>query len=181
MVYNINPLSTTTVRIKPVNLPVVKEVFKKNFSTIPINYSFFDEIVDKQYLQDKITMSLFNNFTILAIFVSCLGLYGLVALIAVQRTKEIGIRKVLGASLKQLLSLLTKDFVLLALWSMVIALPIAGFFMNKWLSTYAYHTQLSWWMFLIPVLLILLITLIVISKEIIKTALANPVNSLRSE
>ena len=181
LVYNINPLSTTTVRIKPVNLPIVKEIFKKHFSTIPINYSFFDEIIDKQYQQDRITMSLFNNFTILAIFVSCLGLYGLVALIAVQRTKEIGIRKVLGATLQQLLSLLTKDFVKLVLVAVLIALPLAGYFMNKWLQTYAYHTQLSWWMFIIPVVLILLVTFIVISKEIIKTALANPVKSLRSE
>ena len=126
-------------------------------------------------------MSLFNDFTILAIFVSCLGLYGLVALIAVQRTKEISIRKVLGASLNQLLSLLTKDFVKLVFCALLIALPVAGFVMNKWLSSYAYHIQLSWWMFLIPVILILIITLAVISKEIIRTAFVNPVKNLRTE
>ena len=126
-------------------------------------------------------MSLFNDFTILAIFVSCLGLYGLVALIAVQRNKEISIRKVLGASLHQLLSLMTKDFMKLAFGSLLIALPVAGFVMNKWLAFYAYHISLSWWMFLIPILLILIITLAVISREVIKTALANPVNNLRSE
>jgi putative ABC transport system permease protein len=126
-------------------------------------------------------MSLFNYFTILAIFVSCLGLYGLVSLIAVQRTKEIGIRKVLGATLSELLSLMTKDFVKLILVALLIALPIAGFMMHKWLSSYAYHIQLSWWMFLIPVLLILFIALAVISREIIKTAMVNPVKSLRTE
>lgn len=181
MVYNNNPINTTTVKMKPAVLPVVKEIFKKHFPAIPFNYSFFDEMVDKQYMQDKITMSLFNSFTLLAIFVSCLGLYGLVALIAAQRTKEIGVRKILGASLNQLLSLMTKDFVKLVCWALLIALPVAGFVMNKWLISYAYHIKLSWWMFLIPAVLILIITLLVVSKEIIKTAMVNPVKSLRSE
>jgi len=126
-------------------------------------------------------MSLFNDFTILAIFVSCLGLYGLVALIAVQRTKEIGIRKVLGATLSQLLSLLAKDFMKLVLWALVIALPIAGYFMSKWLASYAYHIPLTWWMFLIPILFVVMIALTVISREIVRAALANPVKSLRTE
>jgi putative ABC transport system permease protein len=181
MVYNTFPINTTTVKIKPRDLPVVKALFKRNLPEIPIDYSFFDEIVNKQYLKDRITMSLFNTFTILAILVSCLGLYGLVALIAVQRTKEIGIRKVLGATLKELLSLMTRDFMKLVFWALVIALPLAGIAMYRWLGSYAYHVQLSWWMFLIPVLLILFIALAVISREIIKTALSNPVTSLRSE
>jgi putative ABC transport system permease protein len=101
-----------------------------------------------------------------------------VALIAVQRTKEIGVRKVLGASLEQLFSLMTKDFMKLIFWALIIALPIAGIVMNKWLSSYAYHIQLSWWMFIIPALLVFFISLIVISREIIKTALINPVNTL---
>lgn len=181
MVWNIFPANTTTVRIKPADLPVVKTLYTKHFPAIPFDYSFFDEIVGKQYQQDKITMSLFNDFTMLAILVSCLGLYGLVALTAVQRTKEISIRKVLGASLKQLLLLLTKDFMKLVLWAMVIALPIAGFVMNKWLASYAYHIRLQWWMFSIPLFLVLIITLAVISREIIKTALTNPVIALRTE
>jgi len=137
--------------------------------------------VGERYEKDKITMSLFNDFTILAIFVSCLGLYGLVALIAVQRTKEIGIRKVLGATLSQLLSLLAKDFMKLVLWALVIALPIAGYFMSKWLASYAYHIPLTWWMFLIPILFVVMIALTVISREIVRAALANPVKSLRTE
>lgn len=181
MVYNTFPINTTTIKIKPVDLAIVKKLFKKNLPETPIDYSYFDEIVGKQYLKDRITMSLFNAFTLLAILVSCLGLYGLVALIAVQRTKEIGIRKVMGATLRQLLSLMTKDFVKLICWSLIIALPIAGFFMSKWLSSYAYHVPLSWWMFTIPVLLILVIAALVISREIIKTALTNPIKSLRTE
>jgi putative ABC transport system permease protein len=181
LVYNNFPANTISAKIKPQDLPVVKELFKKHFPTLPINYSFFDEIIDTQYTKDKITMSLFTDFTMLAIFVSCLGLYGLVTLVAVQRTKEIGIRKVLGASLRSLLSLLTKDFMKLLFWALVIALPIVGFLMHKWLNDYAYHTPLSWWMFLLPALFLLVIALAVISREIIKTALGNPVKSLRTE
>jgi putative ABC transport system permease protein len=181
LVYNSSRANTTTIKIKLRDLPLVKTIFKKNLPTVPIDYSFYDEIINKQYLNDQVTMSLFNAFTVLAIFVSCLGLYGLVALIAAQRTKEIGIRKVLGASLKQLFSLMTKDFVELVCLGLFIALPVSAIVMNKWLTSYAYHIQISWWMFLIPTLLLLLIAMTVISREIIKTALANPVNSLRSE
>jgi putative ABC transport system permease protein len=181
MVYNTSLFNTTTVKIKPKDLPIVKALFKKNLPEVPINYSFFDEIVGKQYLKDRISMSLFNAFTMLAILVSCLGLYGLVALIAVQRTKEIGVRKVLGASLNQLFYLFTKDFMKLVFLALIIALPIAGIIMSKWLSSYAYHIQLSWWMFLIPAIAVFFITLVVISREIIKVALVNPVKTLRTE
>lgn len=181
LVYNTFPLNTTTLKIKPRDLPIVKALYKNSFPAQPFDYSFIDEMVDKQYLKDWITMSLFRNFTALAIFVSCLGLYGLVALIAVQRTKEIGIRKVLGASLSQLFSIQANDFMKLVFWSLLIALPFAGIAMNHWLLNYAYHVRLSWKMFLIPVLLIPVIALAVISREVIKTALMNPVKSLRTE
>lgn len=181
LVYNTSTFNTTTVKIKPENLPLVKSLFKKNLPEVPIDYSFMDEVVEKQYTKDRITMSLFNSFTLLAILVSCLGLYGLVALIAIQRTKEIGIRKVLGATLDQLFSLMTGDFVKLIGWAILVALPVAGILMNKWLNSYAYHVSLSWWMFLVPVFVILLLAIAVISKEIIRTALINPVRSLRSE
>jgi putative ABC transport system permease protein len=181
MVWNIFPANTITVKIKPENLDIVKTLFKQYFPSLAFDYVFLDEVVNKQYVQDNTMMSLFNYFTILAIFVSCLGLYGLVALIVVQRAKEVSIRKVLGATLQQLLSLLTKDFVKLLMWAMLIALPVAGFLMHRWLDGYAYRIELTWWMFLVPVVLLLLITLIVISKEIIQTALTNPVKSLRAE
>jgi len=181
MVYNTTPINITSVKINPQYLSLVKNTYTQYFPAIPIDYSFFDDIINKQYEKDRMTMSLFNDFTILAVFISCLGLYGLVSLIAVQRTKEIGIRKVLGASLSQLLAVLSKGFVTLVCWALVVALPVAGFFMNKWLNSYAYHTPLSWWMFLIPALFVLLVAMAVISREVIKTALANPVKSLRTE
>jgi putative ABC transport system permease protein len=181
MVYNTFPMNTTTVKIKPRDLPVVRALYIKYLPDVPIDYSFFDEIVGKQYLKDRITMSLFNAFTMLAILVSCLGLYGLVTLITVQRTKEIGIRKVLGATVNQLFTLMTKDLVKLVFWALVIALPLAGFVMNKWLANYAYHISLDWSMFMIPILLVPIIALIVISGEVIKATWMNPVKSLRTE
>lgn len=181
MVFNTFPANTTSIRIQPKNIGIVKKIFSTYFPSTPPDYSFFDEIIEKQYEKDKTTMSLFNDFTLLAILVSCLGLYGLVALIAVQRTKEISIRKLLGASLKQLLSLMTKDFIKLVLVALVIALPVAGYVMNRWLTGYAYHVHLNAWMFLIPALSVVAIALAVISKEIIKTASVNPAKSLRTE
>ena len=181
MIYNTFPVSTVMVKIKPEDLGIVKEIYKKILPGRPFDYGFLDEAVDKQYRKDRITMSLFNGFTILAILVSCLGLYGLVALIAVQRTKEIGIRKVLGATMAQLLGLLSKDFLKLVCVALLIALPLAGIAMNKWLGSYAYHIRVEWWMFFIPVVFVLMITLLVISRQLFKAALANPVTSLRSE
>ena len=181
IVLNTFPANTTTVKIKPKDLPVVKALFKKNFPSLPFDYSFMDEAVEKQYAKDRITMMLFNYFTVLAVFISCLGLYGLVALLSVQRTKEIGIRKVLGASVSNLFSLQAKGYLKLVCWALAIALPLAGIAMNKWLAAYAYHAQLSWWMFLIPVLIIPFIALLVISREVIKIALLNPVIGLKTE
>jgi putative ABC transport system permease protein len=181
MVYNEAPANITTVNVKPKDLPVIKNIYKQYFPTVPIEYSFFDEIIGGQYEKDRTTMVLFNNFTVLAIFISCLGLYGLVSLITLHRRKEIGIRRVLGASLPGLLLVLSKDFMKLVFVSLVIALPVAGIVMHKWLQSYAYHEQLAWWMFLIPAVLVLLVAMAVIGSQVRKTAIANPVESLRTE
>ncbi len=181
MVYNDVLTNITTVNMSQQNLPILKDIYKQYFPTVPIDYSFFDEIISRQYEKDRITMSLFNNFTILAIFISCLGLYGLVSLIIVHRTKEIGIRKLLGASLSNLLLVLSKDFVKLVFLALIIALPVAGILMHKWLQSYAYHVPLAWWMFLIPAVIILLVALAVISRQVLKMAFSNPVESLRKE
>jgi predicted lysophospholipase L1 biosynthesis ABC-type transport system permease subunit len=106
-------------------------------------------------------------------------LYGLVALIAAQRTKEIGIRKVLGATLLQLFTLMTKDFVILVGSGILVSLPVAGFLMHGWLATYAFHVNLYWWMFLVPIVFLMIITLITISKEVIKSAVQNPAEVLK--
>jgi putative ABC transport system permease protein len=181
MIYNDRSTNITTVNIRPQNLPILKNIYKQYFPAIPIEYSFFDEIISRQYEKDRITMSLFNNFTILAIFISCLGLYGLVSLITIHRTKEIGIRKILGASLSNLLLVLSKDFVKLVFVALIIALPVAGILMHKWLQSYAYHEPLAWWMFLIPAVIVLLVAIAVISRQVLKTAFSNPVESLRIE
>jgi putative ABC transport system permease protein len=110
-----------------------------------------------------------------------LGLYGLAHLVAVQRTKEIGIRKVLGAALSQLLMLLAKDFVKLVVVAGFIAIPLTLLIMDKWLATYAFHIAVNWWIMVIPVVAMVLISLIVISYQTLKAALSNPVNSLKSE
>jgi putative ABC transport system permease protein len=180
LVYNDNPFfKSTTVKIRPASLPLVQAIFKKNFPALPFDYGFMDDLVNKQYESDRTTMSLFNDFTILAILLSCLGLYGLVALIAAQRTREIGIRKVLGATLLQLFTLMTKDFVILVGFGILVALPVAGFLMQGWLAAYAFHINLYWWMFLIPVVFLMIITLITISKEVIKSAVQNPSKVLK--
>ena len=183
LAYNDNPryFNTPTIKIDPEFLPIIRQLFKKYFPSLPFEYEFYDDIVAKRYEKDRVSMILFKNFTLFAIFVSCLGLYGLVTLITVQRTKEIGIRKVLGATVNQLFALMTKDFIKLVFWALVIALPVAGFMMSKWLSSYAYHVSLNWTMFVIPGLLVFFIALVVISGEIIKAAFNNPVNTLRTE
>ncbi|MFT3949420.1 MAG: ABC transporter permease [Agriterribacter sp.] len=181
MVWNTFPANTTTVKISPANLSIVENIFKKHFPATVFDYAFVDDTVNKQYAQDNITMRLFNWFTILAIFISCLGIYGLASLIIAQRTKEVSVRKVLGATMSQLLTLLTKDYIKLLAWSMLIALPLAGYLMHHWLLSYAYRIQLSWWMFVVPIVSLLIITLVIIGREVIKAALVNPVKGLRAE
>lgn len=175
------PTHITTVKAGPENLAIIKKIYKQYFPAIPIDYSFFDEIVSRQYEKDRITMLLFNNFTVLAIFISCMGLYGLVSLIAIHRTKEIGIRKVLGASLSNLLVVLSGDFMKLVFMALMIALPVAGVLMHQWLQSYAYHEPLAWWMFLVPAITVLFVAIAVISRQVLKTAFSNPVDSLRIE
>lgn len=172
---------TITMRVDPKNLDRIEAIFKKHFPSYFFDYRFFDDLLSQYYQQDKVTMSLFNQFTGLAIFVSCLGLYGLVSLVTAHRTKEIGVRKVLGATLTQLFSLLTKDFLLLVLVALAIALPLTAIAMRYWLNSYAYHVNLNWVVFVLPVFATLLIALLVISREVIKAALVNPVKSLKAE
>ncbi|AXY75973.1 ABC transporter permease [Paraflavitalea soli] len=181
MVYHTDITMSITIKIQPKDLPLVATAWKAHYPATPFDYSFLDESYKEQYDKDRLTMKLFSYFTILAILISCLGLLGLVSLMAVQRTKEIGIRKVLGASVQQLISLLTRDFVKLIIIASLIALPLAGIAMSQWLTSYAYHISLTWWMFLLPVVLILLIALTVIGQQVIRAALANPVTALRAE
>jgi putative ABC transport system permease protein len=179
--YHGDRVSTVMVKTPSTDLTTFKAVWKNYFPGNPFAYEFLDETYAVQYRKDDLTMTLFSWFTVLAILISCLGLYGLVSLVAVQRTKEIGIRKVLGASLQQLVTLLTKDFVKLISWASLIALPLAAYAMKEWLTGYAYRIEMQWWMFLLPVAVILFIALAVTAQQILKAALGNPVDALRSE
>jgi putative ABC transport system permease protein len=181
ILYNNRQVALITVKTDVKNISRIAEIWKAHFPSQPFQYDFLDEALAEQYTKDKTTQTLFTYFTFFAIFISAMGLYGLVSLMAVQRRKEISVRKVLGASLTQLITLLSKGFLILILIASVLAIPLSWYAMNKWLLDYAYHISLQWWMFTIPVVLIIFVALIVVSQQIFKAALENPVNSLRSE
>jgi ABC-type antimicrobial peptide transport system permease subunit len=168
---------------KPVkeNLEVIENVFKKHFSNIPFEYQFIDEEYGKKFEIEERISSLASVFTILAILISCLGLFGLASFVAEQRTKEIGVRKVLGATVRNLWAMLSKDFVVLVCISMFFAMPIAWFGMDTFLGTYTYRVNISWWIFVLSGFGAVLLTLLTVSYQAIKTALVNPVESLKSE
>jgi putative ABC transport system permease protein len=147
----------------------------------PFEYSFLDKDFQKNYDAENKLSAIVGYFTIIAILISCLGLFGLATFSAEQRIKEIGVRKVLGASVTNIVTLLSKDFLKLVGISIVIASPIAWFVMNKWLQEFAYRIHISWIVFLITTLIAIMIALITISFQAIKAAIANPVDSLRSE
>ena len=146
-----------------------------------MEYSFVDEEYGQKFSQEERVGKLAGVFAVLAIIISCLGLFGLASFVAEQRTKEIGIRKVMGASVTTLWKMLTKDFALLVVISCAIAVPIGYYLMNSWLQKYEYRTEISVWVFVITCASAILITLMTVSYQSIKAATINPVDSLRSE
>ena len=144
-------------------------------------YFFSDDTYNMQYQSEARFGKLFTCFAVLAIIISCLGLFGLSAFNTIQRTKEIGIRKVLGASVADITGLLAKKFMLLVLIAFIIAAPLAWYFMHQWLQDFAYRINMSWWIFIAAGSGALFIALITVSFQSIKAALANPVKSLRTE
>ncbi|HEX6846708.1 MAG TPA: ABC transporter permease [Chitinophagaceae bacterium] len=178
--------SFTYLKIKPgQELPNVIDRIKTNWSRItgkqPFNFSFVDEEVKKGYESYSQWLKAVNAATILAVIIACLGLFGLSALYAVNRTKEVGIRKVMGASLANIFVLLNKDVMKLALIALVIAVPLAFYFMNSWLENFAYRIKLSWIFFFAAGCIGLLLAIIAVSYHSLKAAAANPVKSLRTE
>ena len=159
----------------------VGQAWQKLVPQRPFEYFFLDEQFDRQYRAEERFGQLFLYFSSLAIFIACLGLLGLISYITVQRTKEIGVRKVLGASTGNIVVLLSKDFLWLVGVALIIAVPVSWYAMSRWLENFAYHTQVGWWVFALAGSIALLIALLTISFQAIKAALANPVNSLRSE
>jgi len=159
----------------------IEALWHKDFPSAPFDYKFLDQEVQKQY-ETEITLSkIINSFTIMAILISCLGLFGLTAFSAEQRKKEIGVRKVLGASVSGVVSLLSKDFLKLVGVAILIATPIAWWAMNKWLQAFAYRVEITWWMFALAGGAAVIIAMITVSFQAIKAGLANPVKSLRTE
>ncbi|MFT3827928.1 MAG: ABC transporter permease [Chitinophagaceae bacterium] len=159
----------------------IESVFKKYNPDQLFEYKFVDDEYGKKFGDEERIGKLSGIFTILAVLISCLGLFGLTSFIAEQRKKEIGVRKVLGASVLQVWNLLSKDFVILVLISFLIAVPLSYYFMDEWLHNYSYRTNLSWWTFVVAGTGALLITLITVSFQAIKAALADPAKSLRTE
>jgi ABC-type antimicrobial peptide transport system permease subunit len=163
------------------NLSEMEKVFKQYNPDYPFEYNFIDEQYSKKFEDEKTTATLTAFFAGLTIFISCLGLFGLASYMAENRIKEIGVRKVLGASVLNITMMLSNDFVKLIVISIMVASPIAWWSMNKWLGLYSYHINISVWIFIVAGLLSILIALMTISFQSIKAAVANPVKSLRNE
>jgi len=176
----INIRLTPTVSLSQA-LSKIAPVFKKYNPGGIFEYQFVDEEYGMKFSDEERVGKLANLFAILTIFISCMGLFGLVAFLAEQRSKEISIRKVLGATVLNLWKILSKDFVILVLIACFVAIPIAWYFLSQWLQKYEYRTEISWWVFAIAGIGALLITLLTVSVQAIKAALANPVKNLRAE
>ncbi len=178
-------MNQTAVRISANNFtPAVEALettWKKFVPGRPFHYSFLDKNLEEQYHAEQTIQRVFTIFSILAVFIGCIGLLGLAAYSTQQRIREIGIRKVLGASISNIVVMLSKDFLKLVVIAAVIAFPIAWYAMHTWLEDFAYRASISWWIFLIAALLAAIIALATISFQAIKAAVSNPVKSLRTE
>jgi putative ABC transport system permease protein len=176
---------TINIKIKPGSekavLPFIEKLWTSTYPDFVYEYHFLDETIENFYKQEDQLAQLYKIFAGIAIFISCLGLYGLVSFMAVQRTKEVGIRKVLGASVSNIIYLLSKEFTLLIIIAFVISAPIAYYFMHEWLNNFAYRIQLSASIFVLAILSSILIAWLTVAYRAINAALANPINSLRSE
>ena len=174
-----------TLKVKGDNIPETIDQLEEKWNTLdvdsPFDYSFLDADFEKLYRAEQQTQSIVGFLASLAIFIACLGLFGLAAFMAEQRTKEIGVRKVLGADVLGIIALLSKDFLTLVGIAIVIALPVSWFASTKWLDGFAYRTDLAWWIFALAGVIAILISLLTVSFQSVKAAIANPVNALRNE
>jgi ABC-type antimicrobial peptide transport system permease subunit len=159
----------------------IESIFRKIIPSAPFDYKFADNEFAAKFASETRIGQLSGFFAILAILISCLGLFGLASYVAEQRTKEIGVRKVLGASVFSVWKMLSKDFVVLVIIAMVIVIPVSYYFMHQWLQNYQYRTEISWWVFVLAGISAIIITIATVSFQSIKAALANPVKSLKAE
>jgi len=163
------------------SLERIEAEFAKFAPSIPFEFQFVDDAFGNKFKTEERIRKLSGMFSALAIFISCLGLFGLAAFMAERRTKEIGVRKVLGASILSLFTMLSKDFMLLILFSGLIAVPFAYYLMSQWLENYTYHINIPWWVFGVAVSSVMLVALFTISYQAARAAVINPVKSLRTE
>jgi putative ABC transport system permease protein len=180
-----NPESGLIIKTKPGNVSALLTSIKKQWADFkieePLNYAFMNELYNSTYLTEQKSGRILNIFALLTIFVACLGLFGLATFIAEQRTREIGIRKVLGASVTQVTGMLSIDFLKLVIIASIIAIPVAWWTMSHWLNDFAYRIGLSPWVFVLATLSVIFIALVTVSFQAIRAAIANPVKSLRTE
>jgi ABC-type antimicrobial peptide transport system permease subunit len=176
VILKLNPNRSVAASMKD-----IEQTFRKYSPDVPFDYKFVDEDFGSKFLAEERIGKLSSYFAVLAIFISCLGLFGMASFVAEQRTKEMGIRKVLGASVSNLWRLLSTEFIVLVLLSCVIATPIAYYYLNSWLSNYDYRIDVSWVVFVGATVVALVITLATVSFQAIRAALMNPVKSLRTE
>ena len=173
------------IKLKPGNLPAaiasIKNIYSKVAPVYPFEYNFLDQKFDILYKTDIRQQTILGIFSGLAIFIACLGLFGLASYTATKRTKEIGVRKVLGSSVRNIIVLLSKDLLKPVLLATIIAIPIGYYAMNTWLENFAYRTKMEWWVFALAALITISIALLTVSFKALKAALTNPVTSLRSE
>ncbi|WP_336517735.1 ABC transporter permease [Pollutibacter soli] len=174
-----------TIRMKPGNIAgnisIIEKTWKELAPNQDFDYAFLDDKIATLYATEKRTSDIVRVASLLSIFIACMGLFGLATLTVIQRTKEIGIRKVLGAKVSTLVALLAKDFIRLTCIAAVIASPLAWWFMKDWLKDFAYRVNIQWWVFVVAAIVVMLITLITVCMQAIRAALANPVKSLRTE
>jgi len=186
ILFNPDASNSVSIRLKPSVTPQkalasIESIIKKHISAFPFEYQFVDEEFGKKFATEELISKLTNIFAALGIFICCIGLAGLASFTIEKRFREIGIRKVLGASIQQLLLLISKEFLKLVLIAFVIAVPITWYLMDNWLQKYEYRTGISWWLFGIVGVVILFLTLAVVSLNTLRAATSNPVKSLRTE
>jgi putative ABC transport system permease protein len=180
-------LPVASIKIAPGAVPSTLRFIKKELESLfpevayQFKYSFLDETYNKQYLRDEKTARIIINFAIVALLIACLGLFALSSLMAARRTKEIGIRKVMGAKVKTVFLLLSIEFVKWVTLSVILACPMAWFIMNRWLQNFAYRTSIAWWIFALAILTAFLIAFATVTWQSLKTARTNPVDALRYE
>ncbi|HLF63496.1 MAG TPA: ABC transporter permease [Saprospiraceae bacterium] len=183
--YGDNPNPKLLIKVAGENLTATLSVLRQAWLEVapeqPFNYVFLNENIDKQYRSEARLSKVISIASVLAVLIACLGLFGIVTLTVAQRTKEIGIRKVLGASTAQLASLLSNDFLKLVLLAVIPASPMAWYFMNGWLEDFAYRIEIEWWVFVLAGVAAVIVALLTVSFQSMKAALSNPVKSLRSE